>query len=548
MICSESNLLFSIRKVTYSSGGKTPGMDGITYTTPAERFSLFQKLLTYNLDGHLAVPVKRIHIPKPDGRVRPLGIPTVFDRVLQMVIKNALEPEWESQFESGSYGFRPRRSVNDAINRIYLALNKPGSRTWVLDADVSVCFDTISHEYLLQELKHFPYLDIINKWLKSGITFSNVWFESDQGTPQGGVLSPLLCNIALHGMEKELGVRTYNAKGHVDSNGPLMIRYADDFVVFYRSKQEAENGLDVVKDSLKKRGLTISEAKTRIVHAAQGFNFLGFNICYRPKDGKYLGTCIIPIGNGDFFVKYEDVGTYIQPGEKSITNFKNKMREIFKSHHGKNCKALCLKANAVIRGWANSKRAWHSNRTFRNLDHFLFDLQWAWACRQHPNKNKTWVRENYFTHLIAGPINNKWVFHAKGKSKIYMYQLKWFPIQRHILVQSAACADDPNFTDYWVKLDNIRMNKKLFNYWNHSDDDLSKSQFEICPICLESLFNGEEIHRHHIIEQRKGGPSNFSNLLFLHLPCHYQVHHSRGEKQEELQNILVAFKKSHPNR
>lgn len=436
---SEAVTLFAVRHVTYNSGKATPGVDQTVAITPEDRIKLVHEILSMNWADYQPLPVKRVYVQKPDGRQRPLGIPAIKDRVIQMIVKITLEPEWEAKFENSSYGFRPMRSVNDAMNRLYVSLNKGASRKWIVDADISLCFDSISHNYLLTTLEYFPYKDVIEKWLKAGVVIGSVWFETDEGTPQGSVISPLLSNIALHGIESELGIQQ-NSKGYTKTGGRSMVRYADDFVVLCYSKMDAEQVLIELNGILGKRGLTISKLKTKIVHVCEGFDFLGFNVKLSPSE-KYYHDAIVKVAE-DYQIEFSKVGLYIHPAKKSVESVKNEIRRIFKDNHGSSAENLISKLNPVIRGWATSKKCWHSNRTFHDLDHFLFNDLWAWCSRQHPNKTKGWIKNRYFKHLKFGPINNQWVFTAPGDSKLFLYQFKWFPVEMHIMVKNEFCPDD----------------------------------------------------------------------------------------------------------
>lgn len=202
------------------------------------------------------LPSKRIFIPKPDGRKRPIGIPTIIDRVIQNMVKNALEPEWETRFEPYSTGFRPGRSYNDAIGRIQRALS-PKSRPWVFEADFSLCFESINQEFLMNKIKGFPASKLIKKYLEAGILYEKVWFNTDVGTPQGGVLSPLLCNIALHGMGQELGIKLDKGGKVITGTEYIMVRFADDFVIFCKTKQSALNLYEKLESIIKPRGFTL---------------------------------------------------------------------------------------------------------------------------------------------------------------------------------------------------------------------------------------------------------------------------------------------------
>jgi RNA-directed DNA polymerase len=543
MLHSSSSMAYAVRHVSYNKGSKTPGIDNRMITTPAERYEIFLEIRKTRLKDYEPSAVRRIYL-KEGIKIRPIGIPTIFDRIMQMHIKSALEPEWEAKFEKSSYGFRPKRSVNDAVNRIWLTINKENCRCWVVDADISKCFDTTSHNYLLQLLEHFPARETIRKFLKCGIISSGIWFDIEEGTPQGNLLSPVLCNISLHGLESELGM-TYNSQGNVNPKTCSVIRYADDIVIFTRTKKEALEKLQNLKESLAKRSQEISELKTKIVHICEGFDFVGFNFKVKPKDGRSLNV-IVKEEEG-YRYRYMDTGVYVTPSVKSIDKIKANLKEAFMKSKGANASKLILALNPIIRGWAQSKQHWHCNRTFHDMDHYLFNLQWRWMRRFHPNKNVSWIRNKYFMHLKYGYINNKWVFHGNDfKLKdLYMLQFKWFPPSNYIMVQIDKNPDDVNDVNYYKQLSIKRSSYKKFNLFRRMDNDLAESQFHTCPVCEQDLYNGEGVHLHHIIARKDDGKSTFSNLILLHLPCHYQSHSS--EQAPRFKEIFINYKASHPN-
>jgi len=539
MLKSHSNLLFSIRRVCANKGGKTPGVDGVILATPADRLKFFLDNREFDWVNYSPSPVKRIYVPKPDGRKRPIGIPSMRDRIFQMVCKSALEPEWEARFEMVSYGFRPSRSVNDCINRLWLALHKAGSRQWIVDADTSLCFDSISHDCILEKVENFPWADVIRKWLKSGLVLESVWLETDDGTPQGGTISPLLANIAFDGLESELGVK-YTSR-QVRSDCRLLIRYADDLVVLCHTKADATAALDLLRTHLAKRGLDIAEAKTRIVHVAEGFDFLGFNIALAPKDG--APDHVIRREGDDFIIDYDGVGCYVHPSEKSIRKVMTSLADTFRKNIGSSAEVLISKVNPIIRGWVESKRCWHSSRTFRKLDNYLFTLQLRWMKRKHPTKSFKWKRNQYFTHVKFGPINNRWVFRSPGQ-KLYMFQFKWYHYFTHIMTQMKACPDDKQFADYYLDLNQKRLEIRRRNA-NPLDSfllTLLTDQQELCPVCGSPLYGtGEDVHIHHIVPRSKGGSNSLGNLVVLHLGCHHAVHY--GSQKSEWQEKLMNFKR-----
>lgn len=290
MLRSRSNTLVSVRRVTqHNAGRKTAGIDGEVALTSPDRAALAVDLHRHTSPWQ-ARPVKRVYIPKANGKQRPLGIPVLRDRVQQARVANALEPEWEARFEPRSYGFRPGRGCHDAIESIYWTLKgRLSKRQWVLDADLSAAFDRIDHERLLAHLGSFPGRGMVAGWLAAGVVEQGRFAPTEEGTPQGGVVSPMLLNIALHGMEEAAGVR-YTRRdplgAHVARDSPVLVRYADDFVVMCHTLDQAEQVRHRLAGWLAPRGLAFNEDKTHIVHVERGFDFLGFNV--RRYDGKLL--------------------------------------------------------------------------------------------------------------------------------------------------------------------------------------------------------------------------------------------------------------------
>jgi RNA-directed DNA polymerase len=367
MLRSYSNILMSVRRVTQVNAGKnTPGIDKLVVKTPQARGRLVDDLAAFQ--PWKSKPVRRVYIPKSNGKQRPLGIPTVMDRCFQAMVKNALEPEWEAKFEGTSYGFRPGRGCHDAIAKIYVLARPHKRKKWILDADIKGAFDNIRHDFLLNALGQVPGRELIKQWLKAGVMEDGVFHETPLGTPQGGVISPLLLNVALHGMEAALGVR-HNAKGEI-SGERAIVRYADDFVVCCESREDALRVKDVLLPPwLAERGLSLSEEKTRVVHLTEGFDFLGFNVRHH--------TAPLTSRTGYKLL--------IRPSKKSVNGLREKMRDAWLKLKGHSVSAVLRKLNPIIRGWANYYRVGVAKETFSKLDGWMHRRAVRYARATHPN-------------------------------------------------------------------------------------------------------------------------------------------------------------------
>lgn len=497
MLRSRSNTLLSVRRVTQVNAGKnTSGIDKVVIKTPKARGALVDDLQSFQ--PWKAKPARRVYIPKANGTQRPLGIPTVADRAMQARVKNALEPEWEAKFEGCSFGFRPGRSPHDAITAVYSLSHAGTSKRWVVDADIQGAFDNISHDFLQTAIGSFPARELVRQWLKAGYVEAGVFHGSTAGTPQGGVISPLLANIALHGLEHALGVKR-DGRGWVKRSKRALVRYADDFVVFCDSQEDAQKAVIDLQTWLAKRGLELSTSKTRIAHLTEGFDFLGFNVrLYKERNN-------------------EKHKLLIKPSQDSVNALRAKLRSEWMSLRGANAAAVVARLNPIIRGWANYFKVGVASKAFRDLDNFMFQRCVRWAKWTHPHKPWYFLKEKYW-----GPLHRhrkaNWVFGDK-LSGAYLIKFGWTPIERHTKVKGRASKDDPTLRDYWLareaKATKLNRNKRK----------LASLQKNLCPVCGDSLFNGETLHEHHVILDKSSVErTSPHHRKLVHLFCHQQIH------------------------
>ncbi|WP_410521693.1 group II intron reverse transcriptase/maturase [Candidatus Tisiphia endosymbiont of Oplodontha viridula] len=499
---SFSGKAIAVRRVIENRGKRTAGVDGEIWNTLELKSQAITNLRQH---GYNPASLRRIYIPKANGQRRPLSIPTMKDRAMQALYKLALEPVAEITADRHSYGFRPERSTADAIHQCYIVLSTGKSAQWILEADIKGCFDNISHQWLLDNIPMDK--TILKKWLKAGYMEAGNIYPTETGTPQGGIASPLLANMALDGLGKLLA-KKFPIK--ISSRKPThkinYIRYADDFVITGRSKEQLENlVLPIVEQFLQERGLELSKAKTRITHIDQGFDFLGQNV--RKYNGKFL----------------------TKPSKTSLQTVIRKIRKVAKDNKMIKQVLLITMLNPIIRGWTLYHRHIVAKESFSKLRHEIFKILWRWAKRRHPNKSSSWVKHKYFK-LING---DTWRFACEGvkpKSgeKPVIYKLvdpAKLPIKRHVKILSEANPYDKEWDGYFEK----RLGHKMYNSLA-GDQTLQKlwnKQEGKCPNCKQVITLETDWDIHHIIPKSKGGDNRNSNLMMLHINCHKQVHNPR---------------------
>jgi RNA-directed DNA polymerase len=437
LLRSTSAKLLAVRHVTQDNQGKkTAGIDGVTVVDPEDRRLLAQNL---NLDGP-AKPLRRIWIPKPGtDEQRPLGIPTIANRAAQALVKLALEPQWEARFEPNSYGFRPGRSCHDAIAAIFLAIRQKSK--FVLDADIAKCFDRIDQQALLAKIDTFPLLRrVLKGWLKAGVMDNGQLFPTDAGTPQGGVISPLLANIALHGLEEVVVTafpKTKSGGGSKQNWQPTVIRYADDLVVLHQDAEVVRRCRDIIAGWLNGMGLELKPSKTFFTHTLEehegrvGFDFLGFTV-RQFRAGKHRSAMN---GRG----KPLGFKTLIKPSKKKAEAHYARLKGMIREMRGAKQKELINRLNPAIRGWSNYYRSAVSKATFARLDCLLYSSLRRWARRRHPQKSRRWVAARYWRLP-------RWDF---GTKEEILYQHAATRIVRHAKVKDSKTPFDGDWL-YWV--------------------------------------------------------------------------------------------------
>jgi RNA-directed DNA polymerase len=499
---SYSGRCLAVRRVTENTGKRTPGVDGQLLDTPDQKAQAVEKLST---EDYKAQPLRRISIPKGSDpqrmKLRRLGIPTMDDRARQALHLLALEPIAETTADPHSYGFRKARSVADAIEQCCILLSRTTSPQYVLEGDIQSCFDEIAHQWLLT---HIPMgRTVLSKWLTAGFIEQQVHYPTTSGTPQGGIISPVLMNMTLDGLQSVLAKQFPKASGKLVH----LTRFADDFIITGRSKEILENEVKpLVQTFLKERGLTLSEHKTRITHINEGFDFLGKHI--RKYQGKFLTT----------------------PSKKNIRTFLAEIKAKIRENLNTPVEKLILVLNPKLRGWALFHRSSASKEVFNYVDNEIFWEIERWMKRRHPGKSISWRHQKYYTRIgnRSHVLQGIYLDHRGNPKTIRLIRAAEAPIKRHIKIKAAANPYDPAWEPYFEERLAHQMKES-----HHGYERMVKLWFNQegqCPQCGETITRETGWNLHHRVRLVDGGDDSLTNLVLMHPTCHQQLH-ARIEKR-----------------
>lgn len=450
----------AVKRVTTNEGKKTPGVDGVLWSTDKAKY---EAVLDLKRNGYKPQSLRRVFIKKANGKLRPLGIPTMKDRAMQALYLLALEPLAEMTADPHSYGFRKERCCQDAIQQCHTVLSHGYSPQWVLEGDIKGCFDHISHEWLLANIPTDK--KVLKKWLKCGVILKGELYRTEEGTMQGGIISPTLANMTLDGIQPILAqkYRRYSKGGKLYSPMVNLVRYADDFIITSAEKEVLEREIKpMLVEFLAERGLELSEEKTVITHIDDGFDFLGFNI------KKFKGVLLT------------------QPSKKCVKKFLDGIRYTIDSNKSCRQETLIRLLNPKITGWANYYRCGASSKTFQRVDDQIFRKLWQWAKRRHPKKGKRWIANKYF-HFYK---TRRWRFlvgtEKNGRKDIFPLKLAFeTKILRHKKIKSEANPFDTEWKEYFEErmtykmLLSLKGRKSLLYMWN--------KQERKCPLCGQPI-------------------------------------------------------------
>jgi RNA-directed DNA polymerase len=481
----------AVKRVTENSGKKTPGVDGDLWDTPTKKAHAVARIGRWR--GYRPAPLKRLYIPKKDGKQRPLSIPTLTDRARQAAYLQALQPIAETTGDQNSYGFRPKRQCADAIDQCFKVLRQNTSATWILEGDIQGFFDNIRFSWIEE---HIPMNKrVLSTWLRSGFLDRGTLFPTTAGVPQGGIISPVVSNMVLDGLETVVHGGSWHRRVHNIN----YVRWADDFIVTATSRQVLEDTvLPRINAFLAERGVRLSPTKTVITPIAQGFDFLGQTLRKHERPHGKPGKL------------------QITPSQASFRALKARIKALCKRPAGRTPVQLIDTLNPVLRGWANYHRHVICGETFAKLDDFVWRRLSRWAKRRHPNKTGRWIAERYFPHQageswrFADPVTGKRIIRVRQAVKP----------QRHVKVKGDANPFDPAWAAYFQHRDR-QLALKASSAFRAK---VLHQQHGRCPVCRQVIQCEEDLELHH----RDGDHQHnrLVNLAFLHPNCHRQVHHA----------------------
>jgi RNA-directed DNA polymerase len=499
---SYSGRALAILRVVSNSGARTPGVDGALWNTPEPKSAAFNTLRRH---GYQPRPLRRVYIPKSNGKRRGLGIPTMTDRAMQALYLLGLDAIAETLADGHSYGFRRERCCADALDECHKILRGPTGPNWILEGDIKACFDRISHSWLID---HVPMdKEVLRKWLKAGFLEKQVLFATTEGTPQGGIISPTLANRALDGLQSLLERRFSDTRRKRAEGKVHLVRYADDFIITGTSRVLLQREVQpLVEHFLHQRGLELSHEKTRITHIEDGFDFLGQTV-RRFGDGKVL----------------------TKPSKRSIRTFLSKIQETIDQASGLEVGLLIRRLNQQIKGWTMYHRYAVSKRTFSIVDHRIFQKLMRWCRRRHPQKSRKWIKKRYFQRKDG----RDWVFTGTIRDStgsvrpIRLMRAAGVKVLRWTKIRSAANPYDPEWELYLEERSAWKLTHTLTG--RGRIDYLWKEQGGRCVMCGQILQAEEQPwHIHHRIWRSRGGDERYDNLELLHAHCHRQIH-SKGK-------------------
>lgn len=512
---SEAARLLAVRRVTQDNQGKkTAGIDGVKSVNPQGRLVMAKSIHPKHWKGHTPQPVRWVWIPKPGkAEQRPLGIPPMIEQCKQALAKMALEPEWEAKFEPNSYGFRPGRSCHDAREAIFNAIrSKP---KYVFDADIKGAFDNIDQEALLRKLQASPILSrAIKGWLHAGVMEGQIFSPTEKGTPQGGVISPLLMNVALHGMEQAV-TKGYSKSHAVEK--PLLVRYADDFVLFHSNLEELQKVAERITQWLAQMGLQLSPTKTRTTHTLTpyqgqvGFDFLGFTIRQFPAGKTHTGK--------DTKGKALGFQTLIMPSKEAIKRHTLTIKAQLHKFRSAAQEALIKELNPIIWGWTAYYKTSVAKAIFGRCDHVLWQQLARWARVRHLDKGTQWMAKKYWQQTEE----RKWVFATPTGVKLRLHSKT--AIKRHIKVKGMASPYDGNML-YWSQ------RLKTHPMMHETKARLLQKQQGKCRWCELHFKDGDIMEVDHI--DRDHDHDHLSNKMLIHRHCHDERHAKHIEMEKRL--------------